>query len=99
MSEQIYVVDAELTFAGDVPPDRQQAARFAIRGLQTPSHLIPSLRWVTLSRALVGDLAVSASGVLGASQMARDILRKCVQRSTTWPLRSVSILSTKLGTL
>jgi hypothetical protein len=94
--EQIYVIDAEITFDAPVSRDMQEVAKFAVGALVTPIHLSPTLRWVIPRRAVVGDLAISAPSSASAIEAARDLLREYVEQNTTLSVRSVAILSIKL---
>jgi hypothetical protein len=98
-SEQVYVIDAELTFEDSVSPDLQEVAKFAIAAMATPTSIKPSLHWVMARRALVADLGVLAASSSQAVELARDALRECIQQATSLKVRSVATLSIKAGTL
>jgi hypothetical protein len=98
-SEQVYVIDAELTFEDQVSPDLQEVAKFAVAAMPTPASVTPSLRWVMPRRALAADLSVLAASSSQAIELGREDLRACIQQSTSLKVRSVVTLSIKVGTL
>jgi hypothetical protein len=98
-SEQVYVIDAELTFEDPVSPDLQEVAKFAVAAMPTPTSVKPSLRWVMSRRALVADLSVLAASSSQALELGRDALRACIRESISLKVRSVVTLSIKVGTL
>lgn len=97
--EQLYVIEADLTFERPVAPELQELAGWAVARLTGPEGISPKLRWATPARALVGNLAVSASSRAAAVENGTAQLRDTVGHSISVPLRSVGILSIKMGTL
>jgi len=97
--EQVYVIEADLTFQRPVAPELQELVGWAVARLTGPEGISPKLRWATPSRALASNLAVSAATRAAAHETGTAQLRDAVGRSISVPRRSVGILSIKMGTL
>lgn len=95
----MYVIEADLTFERPVAPELQELVGWAVARLTGPEGISPKLRWATPSRALASNLAVSALARTAAIESGTALLRETVGRSISIPLRSVGILSIKMGTL
>jgi hypothetical protein len=97
--EQVYVIEADLTFERPVAPELQELVGWAVARLIGPEGISPKLRWATPSRALASNVAVSTTTRTVAIESGTSLLRDAVGRSISVPLRSVGILSIKIGTL
>jgi hypothetical protein len=99
VDEQIYVIEADLTFEKPVAPELQELVGWAIARLEGPEGISPKVRWATPSRGLASNVAVSADTRSAAIESATALLKDTAGRSISVPLRSVGILSIKMGTL
>jgi hypothetical protein len=99
VDEQIYVVDAEVTFDQPVPPEVREIVAWAVGNVDCPEGIKPKARWATPARAIASDLGVRARTRQQAVESATGTIRDVVGRSISVPIRSVSILSLKVGTL
>jgi len=97
--EQVYVIEADLTFERPVAPDLQELVGWAVARLTGPQGISPKLRWASPSRALASNLAVSTTTRSIAIENGTTLLLDTVGGSIGVPLRSVGILSIKMGTL
>ena len=97
--EQVYVIEADLNFERPVAPELQELVGWAVARLTGPEGISPKLRWASPSRALASNLAVSTTTRTSAIEDGTALLRETVGRSISVPLRSVGILSIKMGTL
>jgi hypothetical protein len=95
-NDQAYVVEAEITFDHPVAPDQREMVTWALGRLDSPEGTSPKARWIDASRALASNLTVSAPTRTDAVSAATHALHE-VARTIGIPLRSVSILSLKMG--
>jgi hypothetical protein len=96
--DQVYVVEVELNFDHPVAPDQREMVTWALSRLDSPEGVSPKARWVDASRALASNVMVSAATKTDAINAATTSLHG-VASQIGIPLRSVSILSLKVGTL
>ena len=95
----MYVIEADLTFERAVAPELQELVGWAVARLTGPEGISPKVRWATPGRALASNLAVSATTRAVAIENGTSLLRDTVGRAISIPLRSVGVLSVKMGTL
>jgi hypothetical protein len=98
VQDQAYVVEAEINFDHPVAPDQREMVAWALGRLDSPEGTSPKAQWVDKSRALASNVMVSAPTRAAAVAAATEALQQ-VARTVGIPLRSVSILSLKMGTL
>ena len=95
--QQLYVIVAELNFDYPVGSALQDAASLALAALQNPYGLPPKLQWANSRRALATEVGVIAPNKVAAMEEARKLVRDVMARSIGVPLRSIPILSLRVG--